>query len=395
MASQFDLQLGFDPTTVIQPTAAQLAQMVAAAAPLGNVFFGIYQATPPDVLNNPRFAKYIWLDTSLVVNGVTPPVLKVWNGAAWVAGPIGQGSIINASLKDPRPAGNEVDGGVALSYIKYQLDGHKVIGDAGFVLVIDSAGQFVETQSFSQLVSTNKIDPQYLLRGGAPDRYLLQIIGGVPKFAQFDSSVIGAGSFPEISITAGDNDGDVLTTVVTGGSGQAQWKSPGTSLGTGSVTLDKLGANSALGTAGTAGQIIQIDSHGVTKWTNPQLLHSDSYSLGNLGPLDNAFGPTSLNQSLSALLSCRVHILCTEDDTNSGYVANDIIPESSFYTDSTPTIFWVTLTSTTYIVQYRATAGAVKKIRKKNGISAVELKDGTGTTAKADRFRAYLDIMSN
>src|SRR5689334_24837608 len=98
MAQQNDLAAGFDVSSLSSATQAQLMAMVNQAAPLSNIGFlvvmdglaaGAAGTGFPDVTNNPRFVRYIWLDTN--PSGVTPvnrasPVFKRYIGA-YTGGP--------------------------------------------------------------------------------------------------------------------------------------------------------------------------------------------------------------------------------------------------------------------------------------------------------------------
>lgn len=88
MAAQYDFSSGLDISGLTSVTQAQLMQMVNQLAPLSNIGGIIWGSTTPDVVGNPRFARYIWIDTT-----ATPATIKVWSGAAWVPGSIGTGSI--------------------------------------------------------------------------------------------------------------------------------------------------------------------------------------------------------------------------------------------------------------------------------------------------------------
>lgn len=104
MAAQFDFNAGFDPSALTDITQAQLLQMIQQLAPLSNIGGVIFGTTAPDVTNNARFKRYIWLDSSVTTS---PPVPKYYDidetagaGAAanWTAVNVAALSITNAEI---------------------------------------------------------------------------------------------------------------------------------------------------------------------------------------------------------------------------------------------------------------------------------------------------------
>src|SRR2546430_16779214 len=82
MALETDLVAGFDPSVFANISQAQLLQMINRAEPTDKVAFVIYSNIAPDVVNNPRYKKFIWADTSLDVDR---PILRLYDtsGNSW------------------------------------------------------------------------------------------------------------------------------------------------------------------------------------------------------------------------------------------------------------------------------------------------------------------------
>lgn len=111
MAVDFDFIAGIDPTALSEITGAQLKQLVDAAEPADYKGMIIAQAPTPDVANNPRYAKFLWLDLNgILSDGNAPYTLKYYNPdtPAWEPINLGllsvDGAMIDAGTIDPLAA---------------------------------------------------------------------------------------------------------------------------------------------------------------------------------------------------------------------------------------------------------------------------------------------------
>jgi len=97
MAAENDLSVINDITALSSVTAAQIQQITSTAQPISTRGFVIKQSTTPDVANNARFTRYLWLDSS-----VDPPILKRYKTSttSWVEVVPSDGSIVTAQLAD-------------------------------------------------------------------------------------------------------------------------------------------------------------------------------------------------------------------------------------------------------------------------------------------------------
>ena len=106
MSLQYDVNAGLDPSALVSITQAQLLQMIQRIAPLSNIGGIISQAATsaassltegvngaPDVTNNPRFARYVWLNTF-----TSPSTRYVYVAPNWVTSTVSVGSINNAEI---------------------------------------------------------------------------------------------------------------------------------------------------------------------------------------------------------------------------------------------------------------------------------------------------------
>src|SRR2546422_359553 len=103
-ASQYDVIPGFDISSLVSATQLQLMQMVSQLAPLSNiggviVFSGGGGTDWPGVVNNPRFKRYVWIDTATV-----PPIAKIYDAsgadayANWTQIALPDGAVTTAKL---------------------------------------------------------------------------------------------------------------------------------------------------------------------------------------------------------------------------------------------------------------------------------------------------------
>lgn len=144
MSQQYDYQAGYDPTSAEQITALQLLQLVNQIAPLDNIGGIVSQTSAPDVASNPRFARYLWEDTS-----TSPSTTKKWNGSAWVASTVANGGVNTDSI---------VDGAVIVA----KLGGDGVAGHAGYILRQTANGAGFEIASLATVLNSMRVLLSYL-----------------------------------------------------------------------------------------------------------------------------------------------------------------------------------------------------------------------------------------
>jgi hypothetical protein len=111
MAAQYDFIAGLDISSLSSVTQAQLMQMINQISPISNIGGVIFQAGgslateitqgtlgSPDVTNNPRFARYIWLNTYDSLNSAPTPYYYNDYNSKWTSTSVAPGSIINDSI---------------------------------------------------------------------------------------------------------------------------------------------------------------------------------------------------------------------------------------------------------------------------------------------------------
>lgn len=187
---QHDFSPGFDPSSLVSITQAQLLQMFQQMAPLANiggiiVMSGGGGISWPGVINNPRFKRYIWLDTAVI--GTT--VLKVYDQsgadtyANWISSTIAGNSIFDTHI-------NTV-ANIAVSKLNK--------GTARYVIRTNAAGTLVEYVAPSSIFNNAEIPVAQLVPHGSSG--YLKTSSGVATWVSDDTvtdAVIAAMSSADI-----------------------------------------------------------------------------------------------------------------------------------------------------------------------------------------------------
>lgn len=147
MAAEYDFASGFDFSSLSSITGAQLQQTVNGISPLSNKGLVYYGSVAPDVVNNARYARYIWVDTS-----AAPYVAKLWSGAAWVTIAPGAGGITEAMIAVASVSLLD-DDGVTYKITRAFNDANDVT-KARYLLWLDANGKRVEIGSLASVLAT-------------------------------------------------------------------------------------------------------------------------------------------------------------------------------------------------------------------------------------------------
>jgi hypothetical protein len=150
--------------------------MINQLAPLPNIGGVIVMSgassAHPDVTNNARFIRYIWLDTQTAGS----ILLKIYQGtypsdtyADWSTVAIADGSITAAKLANYAVS---VLNGSGASKIAYRQDAAADATKAGYILRVDASGQYVEVASLATLMANFPLNPA-LISGGTADLQVL------------------------------------------------------------------------------------------------------------------------------------------------------------------------------------------------------------------------------
>jgi len=199
MSAQFDFNPGIDISGLSSVTQAQLLQMVAQLAPLDNIGGVIVMSgaasAHPDVTGNPRFARYLWIDTQ----SLPTTLLKMYDGsgdtyAAWVTTTIADSSITAAKLANYAVS---ILNGSGAAKIAYKQDGTADATKSNYLVRLDAAGQYVEIVPASTVVNGVTINLSQLNVSSATNGYVLTYnssLGAAVWTALSVSALITAGS---------------------------------------------------------------------------------------------------------------------------------------------------------------------------------------------------------
>jgi hypothetical protein len=314
---QYDLLPGLDLSGLAGSiTKGQITQAIAQVKPLSNVggillFSSLSGTVWPGTTNNPRFKRYLWLDSN-----TTPPTLRKYDQgggdafANWPAQTVSAATITPTELAAHKEALDRM----------FNSSGIDVL-QALKLLRVDAAGQFIEIVSLATILSAGSVPLTALNSSGAFANYILaRNAGNAAAWVVFD---------PALHII----DGTIaLNKLVYGGGGQLGYivrASPstgilelaandGTVLADDSVTLIKLDTAGALGL-----QIPQRNAaNSATVWTTPLFSKEYDQTKAESGyALDT---PYSFMHGLTAVpKQYKITLKCTSTDNS--YAVNDEI----------------------------------------------------------------------
>lgn len=243
MAVENDILTGLDISSLTSVQQSQVLQMINQAAPLVNKGLIIYQSSAvaaPDVVNNPRYARYIWLDT--VTN---PPTPKIYDGAAWQSLIVGAGSIVNSMIS--------AVAAIAITKLAF--------GTARYIVRTNAAGNAVEYVNPNAIFTNDDVPLSAINSTAAPalvKSYLQRnATTGITSFQQVAFADFAAGDLLGVTKIASGVNGQVLGTVT----GAAAWADLATLIQPNSIGADKLTG------AAAAYQVIRRNSvNGANEW---------------------------------------------------------------------------------------------------------------------------------
>lgn len=305
MSAQYDFDPGLNISALGSATAAQLMQLVSQAAPLVNIGGIIFQSTTPDVASNPRFARYIWLDST-----TDPAVPKYYNAGttSWTAVSVAALSITNA----------EISASAAIAVTKLAF------GTARYVLRTNAAGTANEFVAPTSIFNSDELAAVKVTSNGGTDGYLKSVSGVTQWIANATERAAISASLNSLAPTvlaAGSNN----TLMGTDGSGVVKFAAIGSLLANNSIGLGLLAAGGA-----AANDILMYDGTNWVKTTPGISLSSAAINLG----VQSANGiNTTVHTFAHGLGTIPKHIYAVLVNTSSaeaGYATNDEVAIHSF-----------------------------------------------------------------
>lgn len=318
---QYDHQPGFDLASLAQVERTQLMQALSKMGPLSNIggiiaFDGGGGLLWPGVTDNPRFWRYLWIDTN-----TTPPTIKCYDQsgvdgyANWVSATLADGSVTTAKLDDE-----------AVRTDKMSI-ANPAGGDwaANWVCRIDPTGTFVEYCSPDSIFAVSELPRTAIDVSGAPagttsflkrDASAGQTTWAKPTFSDLAAGTIGisqievsASNFQVIATVGGVNVFDYIQNI----------------LEDGVLPIAKL-------VGGAAYQVLRTNSAGTAKeWGtlpfNRSATITDDQAVGTSLPLgaDTVYDDSTMDHGLGTRPTLVIPVLvCTSNDL--GYVVGHEIP---------------------------------------------------------------------
>ena len=172
---QYDFVAGLDISSLSSVTQAQIIQAINQLAPLANIGGVIFQAGTslnstiaegtggsPDVTANPRFSRYIWLNTFSAASAAPTPYFYDVSTGLWNSSSIAAGSITNT----------HINSAAAIAVTKLAF------GTARYLIRTNAAGNAVEYVAPASVNTVNEIPVNNLVANGSPG-YLKTVSGAV------------------------------------------------------------------------------------------------------------------------------------------------------------------------------------------------------------------------
>jgi hypothetical protein len=169
MSAQYDYQPGTDFSGKPNIELVDLVQAIFGIAPLINIGGVIYGSTTPDVTGNPRFKRYVWLDSA-----TDPPTPKYYDTGTltWDANSVADNAVTAAKIADA--AVTILDGGGNADRIARAYNGAVDATKANHILRLDANGQYVEIASFATLFTAGVVPLTAINKVGVADGQVLQ-----------------------------------------------------------------------------------------------------------------------------------------------------------------------------------------------------------------------------
>lgn len=268
--TQYDINAGFDPSALSSITAVQFLQMIQQAAPLSNIGMLVIQAGAnanttiaqgtsgsPSITDNPRFARYIWLNTF----GGTIPIPYYYNAGTgdWTLVSVAAGSIVDASIA----------AGAAIAISKLAA------GTARYLIRTNAAGTAVAEVAPASAFNTGEL-PEGKITPGGGNGYLKTQAGATVWVADATerAAILSAlSNIPPSALHVGANN----TVLGTNGAGVVDFDDINNIIGNNGITLQLLHGGGA-----TTGDILRWNGSSWVKFT-PDVNFFSGSGISNAG----------------------------------------------------------------------------------------------------------------
>jgi len=327
MASQYDFVPGFDLSSLNSATQEQVMQAIAQISPVSNIGGVIFGSTTPDVVNNPRFARYIWADTTDPTNIVFRKYDVVAGVGSWNLSGVANASIVAAMLANYAVSVFQNDN--ATSKISLRSDASADLTKALFVLRITSDGKYVEPVSMdAAYAGGGAIGLNRISVAGSGDYYLLGTLGGVLAYRVFDpANMINAGAIPASKLATSTP--YFVLAFNAGGVATALQFDPTNMISPTGADADRVPLTKLQGLASGAAtnDVIAFDGTNWVKKTPPLVNKTTSGDVALLQ--DTAIVPSAAHNLGATPCIIRAYLVSKANTAGTGYAVGDIIPIES------------------------------------------------------------------
>ncbi len=187
MSTQKDLIAGLDLSPLSSASQEDIMQAINGLAPLTNIGLVFVGTARPDITNNPRMIRYIWLD----ISDPTNPSFKRYIAdrtaladadASWESLGVANGAILTAMM-----AARSITGGINVGLLKLNSDYSASLGSIYYVLRVAANGKDIEAVSINTAIDDgggiglSLID----LAGSGAQKYL-KIVAGALTYDYID-----------------------------------------------------------------------------------------------------------------------------------------------------------------------------------------------------------------
>lgn len=355
MSQQHDILSGKDISALSSIEQEDIMQMVNQAEPLDNIGFVIVGDTRPDITNNPRFIRYLWIDISDPDN----PSFKRYTGdravlldsdASWQAIGVESLSILTSMF-----AARSANGGVNVGLIKLNADFSATPASAYYVLSVDATGKFVEAVNINTLVTNaGGLSLAALQTTGLVQGKFLGYNGGVAGYVSIvpSTDLIGVS---RIAIETNIVPGTARYVVRTNAAGTAlEFVTPNDLFADGELAVARLLAAGAV-----ANDILRYDGAAWAKVTpSLRLIAGDVANAGILSASNVATQVHTIPHLLGSVPKLvDVRLRMTNAVADIGYNQNDEVPFSGYRASSGNVISSWCADATNITVLFGATTG--------------------------------------
>lgn len=381
-----DFQPGLDLSSLSSVTQAQLMQALAQLLPLSNMGGVIFQAGTslaasitqatngaPDVTNNPRFARYIWLNTYAAATSQPTPYYYNTLDSKWYSTSIAALTITNA----------EISASAAIAVTKLAT------GTARFLVRTNAAGTANEFVNPNSILTNNDVPLIALEQGAAPADAFLRRVSGGSSWQSFTSTLAAIQNaltgVPVTALAAGANN----TLLGTGSGGVVAMDTPNNLIPNLGLNLGKLAAGGA-----SARQLMQWDGSAWSPVT-PSLQINGTLAVSTTGydaGVTLSVGSMTFLHGLGATpkLVRVVAVLQSPDGTSTAsntYSPGDEIDIMGLESSANNPAFSIMANSTTIDIAYRATGAPALLVKARASAFAAGAIDETLWTFKVYAWR--------